>query len=429
MYENLKGKKLLVIGSEEVDVNIVVAAHELGVYVIAVDGKQKSENTPAKNAADESWDINYSNTNQIVEKCMAANVDGVIAGYSEFRVLAACRIARALGKPFFATEEQIEITRNKRKFKDECIKYNIRIPKDYCFNEPPTAEQIKHIHYPVIVKPTDYAGRKGVCVCYEEKSLNAAIDDALRCSQSKTVIVEEYIVGMEFSAIYSLSNGRIELSCFNEKYLNETQKKKSGLCELAISPSTNYLSKYIRNCDSNVQAFLRGIGAKNGVAFFQGIMNGDDFCIFEMGYRLNGGNDYVQTELNNNISYMKMLISFCLTGDMGDNLDKENPFFKKYYLTYIIYAHEGIVGNCVCNVDIHHKGIEAIHICPVVGQKIYEDGTTAQRAFSFKITADSLIEATQIMHYIYNNVKLIDENGANMLFDEFDTNRVLNSKE
>ena len=57
MYEQLKGKKLLVIGSDEIDANIVRAAHELGVYVIAADGNQKSQATFAKNIADESWDI------------------------------------------------------------------------------------------------------------------------------------------------------------------------------------------------------------------------------------------------------------------------------------------------------------------------------------------------------------------------------------
>ena len=38
MYESLKGKKLLVLGSAEVDANIVTAAHALGVHVTVVDG-------------------------------------------------------------------------------------------------------------------------------------------------------------------------------------------------------------------------------------------------------------------------------------------------------------------------------------------------------------------------------------------------------
>ena len=119
MYEDLKGKKLLLVGSEETDSCIVRIAQSLGIYVIAVDGTTTSEKTIAKLAADEAWDIDYNDTKEIARKAFEEHVDGVIAGYSENRVLAACRIANAIGTPFYATEEQIEITRNKRKFKEE----------------------------------------------------------------------------------------------------------------------------------------------------------------------------------------------------------------------------------------------------------------------------------------------------------------------
>ena len=136
MYEHLNGKKLLLIGSDAGNMHIVNAAHEMGVYVIAVDGLTDYSHAPAKRAADEAWDIDYNDTDTIVERAKTANVDGVFAGYSEFRVLAACRIANKLNLPFYADEEQINITRNKRIFKDWCVKYDIPIPKDYCFSYP-----------------------------------------------------------------------------------------------------------------------------------------------------------------------------------------------------------------------------------------------------------------------------------------------------
>lgn len=423
MYEQLKGKKLLVIGSEEVDCNIVNSAHELGVYVIVCDGNKRSDKTPAKNIADESWDINYSHITEIGDKCLANKVDGVLAGYSEFRVMSACKIAQYIGTPFYATLNQIELTRNKRKFKDECIKYGIKIPKDYCFNTPPSEKEIDKIDFPVIVKPTDYAGRKGVCVCYNKEQLIKAIGKALDYSESKTVIVEDYIIGTEFSSVYSLSNGETSLSCFNEKFLLEQQTNKSGLCELAVS-SSRRLDDYISKCDPYVRNFIKGIGAENGVMFFQGIITEKDFYIFEMGYRLNGGNDYVQEELNNNISYMKMLISYSLTGNMGDDLSKDNPFFNKVYSTYIMYAKSGIVDKVICNIDTSYPGIDAVHICASKQTEFREDGTTAQRAFSFKISAKSLQETATLIKHIQKNVQLTDKDGNSLLLEDFDTNRL-----
>ena len=422
MYEQLKNKKLLVIGSEEVDCNIVNAAHELGIFVFVVDGKTKSKNTPAKLIADESWDIDYTKIEEIGQKCIENHIDGVIAGYSEFRVMAACKIADYINKPFYAKMEQIELTRNKRRFKDECIKYGVKVPRDYCFNSPPSKDESDAISFPVIVKPTDYAGRKGITICDDRTKLNEAIDEALRFSESKTVIVEEYIDGTEFSAIYSLSDGQISLSCFNEKYLLTHNGKKSALCELAVSPS-KFLERYIKECDPYVRKFIDGIGARNGVAFFQGIITDTDTYIFEMGYRLNGGNDYVQAELNNNISYMKMLISYALTGKMGDDLAKDNPFFSRIYSTYIMYAKAGTVKSLKCNVN-NIKGIDVVHICADPGTVYYDDGTTAQRAFSFKISADTYEETAEIIEAIQNNTQLIDTNNNNMLMGNFDVLRI-----
>ncbi|MBQ7596100.1 MAG: hypothetical protein IJU45_05495, partial [Clostridia bacterium] len=179
MYEELKGKKLLVIGSEECDANIVRAAREMGIYVIVVDGNKKSSATFAKNLADESWDIDYRKVEEIGEKSKAAGVNGVLAGYSEFRVSAACKIAQYIGTPFYATEDQIELTRNKRRFKDACKRFGVLVPKDYVINSVADIEKTTDIRFPVIVKPTDAAGRKGITICQDEKQLRQAIDLAL----------------------------------------------------------------------------------------------------------------------------------------------------------------------------------------------------------------------------------------------------------
>ena len=428
MYEELKGKKLLVIGSGEEDSNIVRTAKSLGVYVIVADGTAKSPRTFAKNIADESWDINYSNIEEIAEKCKQAHVDGVVAGYSEFRVLAACKIANRIGTPFYATEEQIELTRNKRLFKDKCSEYGVPVPRDYVLTSQIPENIFDSVTYPVIVKPTDYAGRKGITICNERTQLEEAIPYALKLSQSKTVIVEDYIVGTEFCAIYSISDGEISLSCFNEKYLNEEQVRKTGLCDLAKTPS-KYLSRYIDTTDKGVRAFLQGIGAKNGVAFFQGIVDDRNCWVFEMGYRLNGGNDYFLVEQNNNISYMKMLISHSLTGKMGDDLKKDNPFFKTYHCNYIIYAHEGTVAKAAFTGDVAYPGIDEIHACATPGMTIVEDGSTQQRVFSFKISADSVDGIADLIRHIQAHTLVEDAFGNSLLFSPFDIRRLNSSEE
>lgn len=80
MYEKLKGKKLLIVGSA-FESEIVKAAHEMGVYVIVVDNILDRKEARAKELADAAWDISYFDTDAIVQKCMESGVDGVFAGY------------------------------------------------------------------------------------------------------------------------------------------------------------------------------------------------------------------------------------------------------------------------------------------------------------------------------------------------------------
>ncbi|MBR4458428.1 MAG: ATP-grasp domain-containing protein [Clostridia bacterium] len=423
MYEQLKGKRLLVIGSAEIDANIVNAAHEMGIYVIVADGVKKSTATFAKNLADEAWDIDYRDTETVAQKCRENGVDGVLAGYSEFRVAAACRIANCIGCPFYATLDQIELTRNKRRFKDTCRKYGVQVPTDYRSEDMDKAEYLAGVRFPVIVKPTDAAGRKGITICQEASQLGKAIALARSQSVTGTIVIEEYVKGIEFVAVYTLQDGHSSLSCFNEKYLDK--ESTSGLCDLALAPSS-YLDQYIGSCDQPVRAFLKGIRAENGVAFFQGIVTQDRVVVFEMGYRLNGGNDYFIADKENGINYMKMLISHSLTGKMEGDLDLDKPRFGRYYANFLLYAHAGTVGRVKFHGTMDKEGLEDIHIKKVAGMTVKDDGSTQQCAFTFKLSADSRQGIIDLIHYCQANAEMTDEHGNNMLFSPFDAS-VLNT--
>ena len=426
MYSKLKGKKLLVIGSDASNNNIINAAHEMGVYTIVTDGIADRTRTPAKNISDEAWDIDYSDIATLTKKCREAGVSGVFAGYSEFRVLAACRLANALGLPFYANEDQIDLTRNKRTFKDECQKYGIPTPRDYCFAYPMSDEAKDSIEYPVIVKPADYAGRKGISVCNNREELDIAVEYAASKSQSKCVIVEDYLDGIEFSSVYTVSNGEISLSCVNEKYITDDQERKTGLCEFLISPAKSY-ERYLSELDGKVRSFIKGIEARNGAVFFQGMVTEKKIYIFEMGYRINGNNDFVIIEKFNNINYMKMMIAYSLCGDMIDDLSKDNPEYPQYACSFLMYAHEGKISRLEYEDVYKDPNVKDVEVDAWLNKEIAEDGSTGQKVFRIKLVADTVADVVNTVKYIQSVVVVEDENGRDMLFKPFDSEILLNA--
>ena len=423
--ERLDGKKLLIIGGTGVEnINIINAAHEMGIYCVVVDKNVDPKTTQAKKAADEAWDMDYSDIDALAERCKAAGINGVMAGYSEPRVLVAAKVSEKIGTPFYATPEQVELTRNKRTFKNWCMKCGIPIAKDYCYGNVPNEEERKQIKYPVIVKPTDYGGRKGITVCFDEKQLDDAIELALKYSASETIIIEEYLIGRELMAIYTLVDGKATLSCLNEKYITEDHKRISGLCNLVVNPSSHY-KEYMDTIDDKVKGFLKEIKADNGVAFFQLIAAPDGIRVFEMGYRLNGNNDYKDIEKINGLSYMKMLISHSITGKMGDDNAKDNPDFGFYLSTLVFNCHAGTVKTIDYSAVENHEGVDAVYCEIAPGKTIVEDGTTQQKAISVRLRAETIVGIAKLIDFAQENVKVTDEDGNNMLFMPFDTGKLI----
>ena len=420
--DSIEGKRLLIVSSDGSDRALLKAARELGLYVICCD-MYDAARSPTKAMADEAWDIDYSQTKLVAEKCLEAGVDGVIAAYAENRVEAACKISKAIGRPFYATEEQLNLTRNKVLFKDLCRKYNIPTPYRYKLSIPLVDEQVDAVHFPVIVKPSDSGGRKGITVCYSRDQLAPAVDLALAESIYKDVVVEQFLTGTEMSAVYTIADGKASLSCLNDKYISEDQDSKGFLCTFVLSPS-KFLEQYYERVDPKVKQMLKGIGVDNGVATFQMMACEDGIYIFEMGYRINGNNDFTIIENENGLNYCHMLMRYSLTGSMGNDLEKDNPFFKKYHGTFVVLLHAGRITRLDFEELKGIEGIEDIYFTKQLGDVVSDRATNVHKSGMIKFSADTIDEVKRLIHFIQIHLHIEDENGNSMLFEEFDSSRL-----
>lgn len=421
--KDIKEKKLLVISSDSSDIGFVEAAHELGAYVICCDRYLDWNQSPAKKLADEAWNIDYKEFDKIAKLCKEKGIDGVIAGYNEEKVMSACKIASLINTPFYATEEQIQITRDKLYFKRLCEQYGIETPKEYSNLLPFSDDSKKQFEYPLIVKPADSYGRKGISICDDEVQLVTAIELAQLNSNNNEILIEQYLTGIELSAVYTLVDGEVSLSCLNDKYISQHENGRSKLCDLVLTPSSFY-SRYLEEVDEKVKNLLHGIGAKNGVANFQFIANNTGIRAFEMGYRVNGNEDFKVIRKYNNIDFMKMLISHSLTGEMGDCLSKDNPNFPQFSTTLVLHVADGVIGKIEYDGLEKIKEIDDITLKKSVGAHILKNGTNQQKAMMIKMSADTIPEIIQLITHVQKIVKIEDINGKNMLLPAFDVNRL-----
>lgn len=328
-------KKVLVLGATSNEISIVERIQEMGMYAIVTDNHTDWHDSPAKFVADEAWDISWSDIPSLKNKCIECGIKGVMAGYSEFRVSCMIDLCEALHLPCYINREQLEVTRDKLKFKNFCRQFNIPVVHDYS----PDDEFV----YPVIIKPTDRAGGIGINVAYNAEEYTRYFDYALSLSPSKTVIVEDFIDdGLKFDSAYYIENGKSYLIETCDTVMLHREKGLEKVQNAWTFPS-KYEKEYIEKVDGAVRRMLDSLDMPCGVVNMSFFYRNGDFYIFETGFRLGGGHSFDYQRVSGGVDYLEKMLEYAVCGNCA-NTKIDLPDDRGFALTYNIYVNPSISG-------------------------------------------------------------------------------------
>lgn len=210
-------KRLLLLGGSRYLLPIIDAAHKLGVYVITCD---YLPNNIAHKYSDEYCNVSIIDKEATLKVAKELNIDGVMSFACDPGVVTAAYVAEKLGLPTCGPYESVCILQNKRAFR-EFLKengFNVPTAKGYT-NTNEALKDVELFNWPVIVKPTDSAGSKGVTRVDDKSKLKDSIEYALKYSHSKEFIVEDFIEQKGFSSdtdSFSV-NGKLKFVSFNSQ--------------------------------------------------------------------------------------------------------------------------------------------------------------------------------------------------------------------
>lgn len=408
--------KLLILGAYNTEIEIVNAAKKQGYYTIVTDNHLDYNLAPAKKIADEAWNISFTDLDALVSKCQEVQVDGIMAGFSELRVLYATKLAEKLYKPFYANGSNIDTIISKDEFKNACEKSGLEVAKRYKIDDA-------NINFPVIIKPVDNGGGRGITVCYNIDELKKAYDNAMNFSFKKEAIIEEYLTGDEVMIYYTVHNNHVTLSAMCDRFMHKFSKNTPQLPIGYLFPS-QHLDFFIRNFDGKYKQLINDLHIKNGLIAFQSFVTNDKVVPFDPTYRLDGTMAYHIVEKINNINVLDMLVKQSITGSMGDDkeiLKKENPHFNKIAFELPLHLKTGIIREI--------KGIDGIRKLDNV-IFIYENhevGNKIENAYDFtnivcriQMIAETKSELKTTIKEIYKLIHVFDQNGEEMVINDVD---------
>lgn len=188
--------KIALVGANEQQNPLILKAKALG-YETHVFAWQTGHEIGAQ-TADCFYPISVANKEAILEKCRRIGVDAIASLGSDAAARSCAYVAQQLGFPTTAYEAVVEAT-NKLKTRDIFAKRGIPQPAYLEITDSFDLQKLKELSFPLVVKPSDRSGGRGLSVVCTEKQLFHAINRAREISAEGKAIAEEFVSGQCYS--------------------------------------------------------------------------------------------------------------------------------------------------------------------------------------------------------------------------------------
>ena len=201
---------------------VIEAAHEQGYYVITAD---YLPNNMAHKYSDEYVNVSIVDKEAVLRVAKEHQIDGIISFAVDPGVVAAAYVQEQMHLPQMGPFASVVILQNKdlfRKFLTE-NGFNVPAAKGYASKQEALNDKAWIPSFPMIVKPTDSAGSKGVTRIDNIEEYEAALDEAFDKSISGHIIVEEFIekYGCSSDTDSFLLDGKLRFVSFNAQRFDE----------------------------------------------------------------------------------------------------------------------------------------------------------------------------------------------------------------
>ncbi len=210
-------KRVLLLGGAYFQIPAIKKVKEMGHYAITCD---YLPNNPGHKFADEYHNVSTTDKDAVLELARKLKVDGIVAFANDYAAVTQAYVSEKLGlnsNPY----ESVEILSNKDKFRKFLSENGFNTPKAMGFDSIEEAkEHLCEFRFPVLIKPADTGGSKGVTILNDPDNLSVQAEHALRYSLKKRFVIEEYIEsdGLQVEGDVFSVNGKLAFGCFMDEY-------------------------------------------------------------------------------------------------------------------------------------------------------------------------------------------------------------------
>lgn len=259
----MKQKKLMLLGGIRYLLPAIEAAHKHGCHVITVD---YLPDNIAHKYSDEYHNVSIIDKDAVLKLAQELQIDGILSYAVDPGVVTAAYVAEQMGLPFTCSYESACIFQDKALFRQFLADNGFNVPNAKGYSDVEEAlKDIDYFNWPVIVKPVDSAGSKGVTKVDNPLMLDQAIAHALAESHNGNFIIEDFLEldGYQSSADCFSIDGELVYSDYSDQ-LFDANAINPYTPSIEIWPSSMSLSRQ-KELTQELQRLITLLGCGTGL--------------------------------------------------------------------------------------------------------------------------------------------------------------------
>jgi len=405
-------KKILLLGGSAQQVIAIETAKRMGLYTILCD---YLPNNPGQHYADKFYLASTTDKETILKIAEEEQIDGIVAYASDPAAPTAAYVAEKLnlpGNPY----ESVNILCNKDRFRAFLAEHHFCTPfaKSYKDDTEATADLKANVfHFPVIVKPVDSSGSKGVSRIDSSTNVEDKILNAFEYSRSKTIIIEEWVekYGYQIAGDGLSIDGKLVFRYFANDHF-DSSNSVNPFVPISASFPYNMPNEIQEKIHNEIQRLITLLGMKT-CTYNYDMRIDKDYNIYLMEVAPRDGGNYIPDIIKHATGVD--LIECSIKAAIGETITlPENHDPRGYYSYYAVHSDRSGV-------------LDRIEIAPWAAKKIVDNHvkkkpgdyvmafTGANAAMGcYVMRFDCMDEMLDMMEHSEKWIKIIlraDENG------------------
>ena len=406
--------KLLILGAGNCQLNSILKAKQKGHIVISSD---YYTNAPGKDFCDFKELASTFDCFSNIEIAKRYSVDGVMTIGTDQPVLTVAKVCEALNLPSFIDTKTAKNVTNKKFMKRLFKETEIPTPNYKILNKAFKDEEIENIKFPVVIKPLDSQGQRGVLKLYSITQIRARFDEVLSFSREGYILLEEYYKSDEITVSGWVADSEVTILTVTDRVTFENESH-IGICTAHNFPSKN-LKKYYEEIRSVTIKIVEVFEIKNGPIYFQMLIGDEGIKVNEVACRVGGAYEDELIPLLTGIDILDMLIDYTLGNPVDYRKLRQYNLLdnEKVASVQMIFAKPGKIEKLGDMNNIKKlNGVFQAKFIVKPGDEIKEIENATQRAGYMIIEGYDKVILKENIENALETLKIYNRDGINMLY-------------